>query len=353
MVCCLFLCYCQIGTVKAVDPTVFIQADGSIEGTDNITKNGDVYIFKGDVTGSLFVAKSNIIIDGAGYTLQGSNTENSKGIYSDYKDNVRIRNLVVKDFDYGICLMYATNFNITANTVTSERSGGEPWAEYGIILHSSSNCTISGNDIKNSACGIAVQNSNDNSISENWATGNGRGIELIGSQGNLVSGNYAAENDDGIVVENQNNRVVENTITNNNDAGIYMFSATLNEITGNDVTNNERGMHITFCTQNSIFGNNFADNTLQIDTDASDSIWDVDQQGNYWGDYTGSDSNSDGIGDTAYTISENNQDNYPLMASVDVEEIPEFGSFAVLMGAVTLVAAILAVYKRKLSHANV
>ena len=79
-VCCLFLCYCQIGTVNAVDPTVYIQADGSVQGTDNITRNGDVYIFNGDAIGSLFVAKSNIIIDGAGYTLQGSNAENSKSL---------------------------------------------------------------------------------------------------------------------------------------------------------------------------------------------------------------------------------------------------------------------------------
>jgi hypothetical protein len=35
--------------------------------------------------------------------------------------------------------------------------------------------------------------------------------------------------------------------------------------------------------------------------------------GNYWSDYTGTDANYDGIGDTPYTIDALNQDRYPLM----------------------------------------
>jgi hypothetical protein len=38
---------------------------------------------------------------------------------------------------------------------------------------------------------------------------------------------------------------------------------------------------------------------------------------NYWGDYNGTDSNGDGVGDAPYIISANHKDNYPLMAPID------------------------------------
>jgi nitrous oxidase accessory protein NosD len=41
--------------------------------------------------------------------------------------------------------------------------------------------------------------------------------------------------------------------------------------------------------------------------------WDDGSRGNYWSDYTGQDSNSDGIGDTPYVINSQNRDNRPLM----------------------------------------
>ncbi|MDD3792425.1 MAG: hypothetical protein PHY74_04775, partial [Candidatus Bathyarchaeota archaeon] len=41
--------------------------------------------------------------------------------------------------------------------------------------------------------------------------------------------------------------------------------------------------------------------------------WDDGKEGNYWSDYTGTDDNTDGIGDTPYIIDALNQDRYPLM----------------------------------------
>jgi hypothetical protein len=38
-------------------------------------------------------------------------------------------------------------------------------------------------------------------------------------------------------------------------------------------------------------------------------------------DYVGSDSNGDGIGDTAYYLYENNQDNHPLMTLVAIDSV--------------------------------
>ena len=40
--------------------------------------------------------------------------------------------------------------------------------------------------------------------------------------------------------------------------------------------------------------------------------------GNYWSGYTGMDANGDGIGEMPYSLDDNNQDNYPLIAPLTV-----------------------------------
>jgi nitrous oxidase accessory protein NosD len=63
---------------------------------------------------------------------------------------------------------------------------------------------------------------------------------------------------------------------------------------------------------------------------SENNIWDNGEEGNYWDDYSGSDINGDGIGDTPYTIYENFTDLYPLTTPFDINsvniEIPEWQS---------------------------
>ena len=60
---------------EAVMQTIFINADGSVyPDSVPIQRSGDTYVFAGDVYGCLLVNKSDIVIDGAGYTLRGSLT---------------------------------------------------------------------------------------------------------------------------------------------------------------------------------------------------------------------------------------------------------------------------------------
>ena len=58
---------------KAQEPLdITIKPDGSVEPTtDLLERNGNTYTFKGDIYGTIRVQTDDIIIDGAGHTLQG------------------------------------------------------------------------------------------------------------------------------------------------------------------------------------------------------------------------------------------------------------------------------------------
>jgi len=57
------------------------------------------------------------------------------------------------------------------------------------------------------------------------------------------------------------------------------------------------------------------DNTEQVNNYYSTNVWDngYSSGGNYWSDYTGQDSDGDGVGDTPYVIDAENKDNYPFI----------------------------------------
>jgi len=46
----------------------YIREDGSVEGTNNILRNKDIYTLTGNISAGIGFKKSNIVIDGAGYT---------------------------------------------------------------------------------------------------------------------------------------------------------------------------------------------------------------------------------------------------------------------------------------------
>jgi hypothetical protein len=54
------------------DSTITITSDGSVEGTDQIQREGNVYTFTGDISGTIKVGKDGITINGAGYAIKGN-----------------------------------------------------------------------------------------------------------------------------------------------------------------------------------------------------------------------------------------------------------------------------------------
>lgn len=174
--------------VKAQPTNIYISSDGSVVGTNNILRNGDLYFLTGNISGGTAVQKSNITIDGAGYTLEGYGgtgidlTNNLTEYPSLYEiRNVTVENLRIMNFNYSINAhgssgntFYYDYIGNTTNDAKSEillywNNGGNN------ITH----CTIMGT--------IGIELSSGNTINENNLLGS-MFLQLCGNE--TIDRNY-------------------------------------------------------------------------------------------------------------------------------------------------------------------
>jgi nitrous oxidase accessory protein len=246
--------------------------------------------------------------------------ENSQIITSSYQ-----RPLTVKgSFNY---IGHKNNFDIQCE------------GTFNNIIENSGDVTIEvkGNSnfiARNSVRDINLDGSNSTTIYNN-SVGT---ISLIGCYNNTVCGN-----------------IVNGPIPS---WGVFMGTGSDNVFYGNNITDfnavlwrNERpygyGVAIGGDAENNLFyHNNFVNNYKHVSANweisSVGNYWDNGETGNYWDDYSGLDSNSDGIGDAHYTIkgltwdddayghveTVFGQDHYPLMVPFDISsvfiELPEW-----------------------------
>jgi parallel beta-helix repeat protein len=142
------------------------------------------------------------------------------------------------------------------------------------------------------------------------------GIILEQSTYSTVSANKVAHAHNGVGCwgYSDHNNIVGNNITSSNRAAIWIVGCSYTKVTNNNITGSGvYGIDLERCSSTTIFHNNFVNNPQQVFSYDSQSIWDngLPSGGNYWSDYTGIDSNGDGIGDTPYTINASNIDHHP------------------------------------------
>jgi parallel beta-helix repeat protein len=178
--------------------TVYIRADGSIDPptapistVDNVT-----YVLTDNITGGadgIVVERDNIVVDGAGYALQGSGS--GKGIDLTSRSNAAIDKVEIRGFQDGINLYESYNNTISGNEIANN---GE-----GIWLSYSSDNSISGNNITNDYRGIwLASSSSNNSISENSIEANNLyGVFLDSSSGNVIYHNDFVDNTQQVYIE--------------------------------------------------------------------------------------------------------------------------------------------------------
>ncbi|MCD4809591.1 MAG: right-handed parallel beta-helix repeat-containing protein, partial [Methanosarcinales archaeon] len=221
--------------------------------------------------------------------------------------DILVEDQELNDASVSINVAFSSNITIRNNNCSNNNYAG-------IFLDSSSNSSISNNNCSNNNyAGIFLDGSSNSSISNNncsghwdgWGFFGEYGISLDGSDSNIISNNTCLKNRDGICIERSCSNVIYlNNFINRN----YDYPSSTN------IWNSTSKINYTY-----------RENTFAT------------YLGNYWGDYTGSDSDKDGIGDSPYRINSDN-DNYPLMMPFENYFAPESTMARVCVNAPEVVA---------------
>jgi len=153
-----------IRIVKA-QSTSYIRSDGSIDGTDNILRTGNTYTLTGNISAGIQIQKSNILLDGAGYTVQGNGDVSMRGIDlsndrgSDPSrpkiSNVTVKNVRIINFNRGVENVNTDNNTIIGNYIAD--------CDIGINVRGSpNNVLIKYNTFSNNINGISIAYSGGN-----------------------------------------------------------------------------------------------------------------------------------------------------------------------------------------------
>jgi hypothetical protein len=147
---------------------IIINSDGSISGTQSIQRTGSIYILTNNISETIQVQKSNIVLDGKGFTVNVQNSigiDLSNGIGQNPSrptiSNVTIQNFRIVNCNFGVQTNgggYNTFYsNYITNCSNAINLAG------GCSNNSISYCTLSGDE---TTIGI-VYSSNYNMITEN------------------------------------------------------------------------------------------------------------------------------------------------------------------------------------------
>lgn len=207
-------------------------------------------------------------------------------------------NVTIDDCVFVSCATPIHFFNVTDSVISNCQFIRGTQADCRISIGWSTRVEISNNNL--SIAHIYLNQFNKHClITGNYITGNNESYHP-------VPGDFTAL----IIQDSYNNTITRNTFAYNK-IGIH------------DTYKTDCGNPIPNMSYNLFYLNNFIENNNQVQFafDVND-FWDNGTHGNYWSDYTGIDTNADGIGDTPYTLNLQNVDNKPLMTDPMFEDPP-------------------------------
>jgi parallel beta-helix repeat protein len=255
------------------DSNITIKPGGSIEGTDKIQRNGNVYTLTDDVVNStVTVTCSNVVLDGSGFTLHGT-TGWVSGISA---INLTCSNVTVKNFNIvgfweaGILGVYNGNTIISNNITKTDRA----------ISIYADNYHIESNYLSDNHIGVRIEGKNNN-VTQNHIVDNYKGFRITNSSNNNIVANIIEENMEAITTDYGGFQVYHNNFINQSigSGGSWETTILLTNYFGS-------GVNVTL-----------------------EPEWDngYPSGGNYWSDYATKYPNAteigdSGIGDTAYII---------------------------------------------------
>lgn len=163
---------------------ITINANGSITGTENIQQKGNTYMLTANISGTIQVQKSNIIINGSGFTLDGKGTGginlNNPQLYPTLIiSNVTIENLFI--LNGGVGSSGGGNYTFYNDYISGT---GACIMLISASYNNISFCTL--NSTSNEAVGM-MEGSSHNTITENNLVG---GINVFLSVNETVDRNY-------------------------------------------------------------------------------------------------------------------------------------------------------------------
>ena len=258
--------------------TIYIMADGSIVGTTDISSADNItYTFIDNIYDEIVVQRDNIVVDGAGYTVQGTGASGSKGIDLSDRNNVTIKNMEIKAFWYGIYLYNSSNCTVSGNNITANNGNG-------LHLYKCDNNNFMGNNLSNNNFhGILLSYSSNNTLTDNIASNNRYNFGISGydfsdfnnhiDTSNTVDGKpiyylkgvshtvYDAQTNVGTfcLIKCNNITIKDLTLTKNGD-GVFLWNSTNNKMENISATNNQYGIWLDHSSNNTLIGNNVSSN---------------------------------------------------------------------------------------------
>jgi parallel beta-helix repeat protein len=187
------LSFSMFGIAEAAVSGVYINADGSVTGTNSIQRAGDLYTFVGNFSGPLYVQKDNVVIDGSGYAVTGGS---GRGVVLSGRHGVTLKNArVTLDGGYIIDVESAADCVVVGNTLvgTPQPIPGLPpgplIGPYGINFLHSQNITVKDNTITNFFVGLSLEWSGGHTITGNTLVDGIMGVDIVDSTGCVFRNN--------------------------------------------------------------------------------------------------------------------------------------------------------------------